>query len=520
MAERQPEVVRVAAGALLAALIVVALYIGRPVLVPLVIAVFFTLVLVRAADRLGTLPLLRGLHAIVRQFLVLAVMGGIGILLGILITDILDRIALQLPVYEANIEALINTTAARFGLDHIEVWPEVYRGLQDTVDLRSLGLFMLTAGTSLVAAVSLIAVYSGFLLVERGQLARKLAHAIGDEARAERARVLILRISDSMSDYLATKTLVNVILAVPSYAILHAFGVDFALFWAVLIGLVNYIPYLGSVLGVFFPSVLSLGQFGSIGYTLALAAALTVPQLVVGNVIDPWMMGRRVNLSPLVVIMSLVVWASLWGLPGAILAVPLTAAVGARLRRVPGPAAGGDHAVVGRRGGGGARREARGAAIGSAVRGSPDARFRARPIARGDALGRRLVRFCLGGPESRPCVRRTRPALLALTSRATARGEPTSRGGTHAAEPDARSRHRPDPRALAADAERLPRPHGARRRGGAAPRAPDLRQPGPCLCGDGATRRLWPRGGRRTSASSPPTTTCCRRISPTSGFPT
>jgi predicted PurR-regulated permease PerM len=108
---------------------------------------------------------------------------------------------------------------------------------------------------------------------------------------------------------------------------MRAFGVDFALFWAVVIGLFNYIPYVGSFVGVFFPVVLSLGQFGSLWLTLALCGALTAAQIAVGNFLDPWLVGRRVNLSPLVVIVSLVFWVSLWGLPGAILAVPLTSAV-------------------------------------------------------------------------------------------------------------------------------------------------------------------------------------------------
>lgn len=324
---RQSDIVSVAAGALLVVLIVATLYLARGILRPIVISVFFTLILIRAAGWLGTLPGLGVLPTIVRQFLVLAVIAGIGVLLGLLIADMIDRIAVLLPVYGANIEALINTTAARFGIDDVEFWPQIQRGLQESVDLRNLSLLLLGVASSLVASVVLVAIYSGFLLVERGRLALKLTHAIGNEARAERAQTLVLRVSDSMSDYLVAKTLVNIILAVPSYVILYLFGVDFALFWAVLIGLVNYIPYVGSFVGVFLPAMLSLGQFGSIGYTLALTAALSVPQMVVGNVIDPWLTGRRVNLSPLVVVLSLVVWASLWGLTGAILAVPLTAAI-------------------------------------------------------------------------------------------------------------------------------------------------------------------------------------------------
>ena len=327
MEGRQPDIVKVAAGVLLVVFLVAFLYIARAILLPIVTSIVFTLILVRAADSLGRLPVLGALSSTFRRFLVLVVIGVICVLLGFMIADMVDRIAEVLPVYEDNIEALIGALAARFGLDDTEIWPQLSRGLQNLVDLQRIGLFLVSSAGGLVGTVFLIAVYSAFLIAERGSLKRKLSYAFGNEVRVRRIRHLFSRISDSVSEYLATKTLINVILALLSYGVMRVFGIDFALFWAVLIGLFNYIPYVGSFVGVFFPVVLSLGQFGSVVYTLILAGALTVTQVAVGNFLEPWLVGRRVNLSPFVVIVALVVWASLWGLPGAILAVPLTSAI-------------------------------------------------------------------------------------------------------------------------------------------------------------------------------------------------
>jgi predicted PurR-regulated permease PerM len=104
-------------------------------------------------------------------------------------------------------------------------------------------------------------------------------------------------------------------------------GVDFALFWAVVIGLFNYIPYVGSIVGVALPVVLSLAQFGSLGTTALLGTLLIAAQTYVGNVLEPRVIGRQLNLSPFVVLVALSVWSALWGLPGAILAIPLTAMI-------------------------------------------------------------------------------------------------------------------------------------------------------------------------------------------------
>ena len=94
-----------------------------------------------------------------------------------------------------------------------------------------------------------------------------------------------------------------------------------------MIGLFNYIPYVGSIVGVALPVILSLAQFGSLGTTALLGALLIAAQTYVGNILEPRVIGKQLNLSPFVVLVALAVWSSLWGLPGAILAIPLTAMV-------------------------------------------------------------------------------------------------------------------------------------------------------------------------------------------------
>jgi predicted PurR-regulated permease PerM len=104
-------------------------------------------------------------------------------------------------------------------------------------------------------------------------------------------------------------------------------GIEFALFWAVLIAFLNYIPYIGSLVGVIFPVLLSLAQFGTLSMAGVVLACLTVAQVFVGAYLEPRMMGREFNLSPFVVLLALAFWSTLWGLPGALLAVPMTASL-------------------------------------------------------------------------------------------------------------------------------------------------------------------------------------------------
>ena len=112
-------------------------------------------------------------------------------------------------------------------------------------------------------------------------------------------------------------------------------GIEFAMFWALLIGLLNYIPYIGSVVGVAFPVVLSLVQLGSIWHAVAVLGLLMIAQGFVGYYLEPRMLGRSVNLSPFMVLLALAVWTSLWGLVGSVLAVPMTAMIAIILAEFP-----------------------------------------------------------------------------------------------------------------------------------------------------------------------------------------
>ena len=123
-------------------------------------------------------------------------------------------------------------------------------------------------------------------------------------------------INRRIGDYLAVKTLVNIILGAVSYVIMLVMALDFALFWAVLIALFNYIPFIGTF-AIIFPIFLSLAQFGSLTTTLILAALLLMAQLISDNVLEPKLFSRQLNLSPFVIIVALSFWTALWGLAGS-----------------------------------------------------------------------------------------------------------------------------------------------------------------------------------------------------------
>jgi AI-2 transport protein TqsA len=117
---------------------------------------------------------------------------------------------------------------------------------------------------------------------------------------------------------------VNLISAALSFVILFFAGIDSPLFWAFLIFLLNFIPVIGMLIGTLFPAIFSLIQFGEFTPPLLLFFSIGTIQFAVGNVIEPRIMGNSLNISPLVAIVALAFWGTLWGITGMFLSVPIT----------------------------------------------------------------------------------------------------------------------------------------------------------------------------------------------------
>lgn len=300
---------------------------GRPILLPFMTALIGSYIMVSASDMLHRQPGFRRLPPVLLRVSLLLVFALGIVAFAVLIASTVREIAAVAPQYQANFEALVARTADRFDLDRQEIWDELKAVTVDRIDIRAMVLGILGGFTNVGATVFLVIIYAAFLIAERGAFVRKLQAAFPNPKQADMTLRMVREINAKISDYLVAKTLINVVLGLLSYAILWAFDVDFALFWAVAIGLLNYIPYVGSYLGVAFPVVLSLAQFASLPITLSLTVLLVAAQFILGNVVEPRYIGRRLNQSPLVVLIALSVWTAMWGVPGAILAIPMTSII-------------------------------------------------------------------------------------------------------------------------------------------------------------------------------------------------
>jgi len=184
---------------------------------------------------------------------------------------------------------------------------------------------IVTNFSGFVLGLIVIIVYLVFLIAEAETFHRRVK--VFGEERGELILRVVREINKAISEYIALKTFICFLVAVLSTIVLGAFGVDFFLLWGVLTFLFNYIPYVGSVFAAGLPIGLALLQFGFTFPFFAVAVLLLGVQNFIGYVVEPRMTGKRLDLSPLMILLSLAFWSWLWGIIGAILAVPLVVGV-------------------------------------------------------------------------------------------------------------------------------------------------------------------------------------------------
>ncbi|WP_020468298.1 AI-2E family transporter [Zavarzinella formosa] len=168
-----------------------------------------------------------------------------------------------------------------------------------------------------------VGLYLMFMLVEAGRFPQRVRSAFSDH-RADQIMQTIASINAGIADYLRAKVYASLTLAVPIFVVLFVFGTRFALVWAVLNFLANFIPYLGAMVGYSLPTLYALLQFGFGWEFVTIATILLTIHILTATVGEPAIIGKAVGVSPLVILISLAFWGYCWGLTGMFLAVPLT----------------------------------------------------------------------------------------------------------------------------------------------------------------------------------------------------
>lgn len=315
-----------------------ALHEGGGILAPFALAVFVWLVMEGTARTiLRRAPMVPTWLA---HTVAIAGVAGAAVLFIAVMRNGAKEFAAKSDVYEQRINALI---ASAYHMVGIEQAPTLAKLIYSGTAVRFIEP-VLNSVQGLAADITLILIYVGFLYLASTQWTEKLDRIFPSRDTREHARIVLNDIRRTMEQYLWVQTLVSIVNTALTYVTMLALGLDNALFWAFVIFFLNYIPTVGSLIAAALPALFALAQTDWPAWmpsdptwsALFVLLGVSFWQFFIGNFVQPKMMGEELNLSGIVVLLSLAVWGALWGLPGMFLSAPLTVLLMILLAQVPG----------------------------------------------------------------------------------------------------------------------------------------------------------------------------------------
>ena len=290
-----------------------ALYWLAPIMIPFVLAVFLAF---------GVAPFIQVLMRYLKVPRSLAVVATLLLgfvilnLVATLISTSLSQLAANADSYQKQFTLLVERASSALPLEQYGIEPESFANPLSTIPTKTVGgmlVYVMSTLLNLVSKGFLVLVFLFFLLIG-GQKVERSAGGVWEEVGVKIQR------------YIVTKTIMSGATGIAVGSILGVLGIDLAMVFGFFAFILNFIPSLGSLIATLLPLPVILFSPDITATTAVLAIALpAVVQVVIGNFIDPRVMGESLDLHPVTILIALIFWGMIWGLVGMLLAVPLVA---------------------------------------------------------------------------------------------------------------------------------------------------------------------------------------------------
>lgn len=311
-------------------LILFTLRLARSFLVPIAIALLLDFLLSPVIRGLRRLRIKESIGAALVIFGFVAVVGGSLFLLAEPAANWLERAPRSMAVVETRVKRLFRP---------IEQIQETARAVEEVtrtpaqstaeVQLAPPSLFQrVTGGTLSVISTAFTVIFLTYFLLAAGDLfMQKLVGVLPLFSDKKKAVGISREIEAHISLYLSTVTLINLGLGLVTWAVLAAAGMPNAALWGAVAGLLNFVPYLGALVTTGVIGIAALITFESTGKALLMPGIFLGLNLIEANLVTPMVLGRQLPLNPVALFVGLLLWWFLWGIPGALLAVPMMVAL-------------------------------------------------------------------------------------------------------------------------------------------------------------------------------------------------
>lgn len=230
----------------------------------------------------------------------------------------ITELTTSLSGLDTKVITTLEKVSTTFGIDIKQNYNNYFQEFSiSSIINKIVGIFSTILGNAIQ-----ILLYVLFLLLDQQYFDMKMKALFPKEENRKKANHILHSISQNIRTYISITTMVSIATGVLTYLICELFGLDGAGLWGFVAFILNFIPTIGSIIAVVTPFFFALVQL-DLTTALLLIPALGVVQFTIGNILQPRLMGNKLNISQFVVILSLVVWGAMWGTIGMFLSVPL-----------------------------------------------------------------------------------------------------------------------------------------------------------------------------------------------------
>lgn len=268
----------------------------------------------------------------------------------------------SLPVYEDKLNTIVSSTAISIGITDPFFTGFSFQNILSRINFQALVGGVFTSTFSIMGNILFILFFFVFVVLGHDTLYEVIKNryvAINSKKRIKKIKNELKHQADSQDNkslfkekitnireeettkisntfksitlqiqrYVITKIGMNLGAGITIGILLSILGLDFAIIWGVFVFLLNFIPTIGSAIAVAAPVLMALLQSNSFGYTLLIALLVAGIQTLFFNLLEPLLLGKRLNLNPIVILLSVLVWGYIWGIVGMLLSIPLTAII-------------------------------------------------------------------------------------------------------------------------------------------------------------------------------------------------
>lgn len=303
-------------------------WIGRSIFIPLLIATFLWYLLNAIASyyrrimpcykTISCSIFLTKIYNFISVILSFATISGIIYLFATQVKPMLIELYNSTPILQQKMLVFSEYISETLGVDiNIDLIP----------NLPEIATYIGSSLAGIATSTGMVLIYLIFMFVEQSSFNKKIDAMPLTKTKAKKLRFILNSIDENMKKYLFTKTFISASTGLCAYILLSIIGLEYASVWAFIIFILNYIPTIGSILACVLPIIYALISGDTWHLALFTAISLVALEIIFGNILDPKLTGKTLNISTLAILINLVFWGMIWGPAGMFFSVPILVAI-------------------------------------------------------------------------------------------------------------------------------------------------------------------------------------------------